>query len=389
MTGILDYIAEETNGKTYKSHRFCFDAEFKLPSLAYDDNPEFTLQRDRLGETDTNLRTTKDLSEFARKIQSQRPLFTFFLDGSRRVYKIDDIEYTRRIFPAIGGQIGVACCERQSPDVFRTVAFQGDRVLSLPALATSGENRPELFLGRLVQKINENERLKRFGVAFNQILTYKADKIESGKKEEYMDRGTATVQDRMVECEKIVVDDLVRQNLLDQDNYLIKDGSLQYSKTASGDFRELAKYRKNYRRVVGVSKSFNPESSKNKRGQSNAADIANLKQFHRTPAARYQFNRIGNVDFSVWFVRIRQTGYTDNPFAGIVKIEKVLVTEDEIEHGLESSEIDLITANIINERNPVCYGKDQRWANHLYPIYMTERLIKSKYLSDVHFINLF
>ena len=97
----------------------------------------------------------------------------------------------------------------------------------------------------------------------------------------------------------------------------------------------------------------------------------------------------GNVDFSVWFVRIRDTDYTGNPFAGILKLEKVLVTEDEIENGLETSEIDRITANIINERNPVCYGKDQRWANHLYPVFLTENFIKSKYLSDIHFINLF
>ena len=73
----------------------------------------------------------------------------------------------------------------------------------------------------------------------------------------------------------------------------------------------------------------------------------------------------------------------------MLKIEKVLVTDEEIERGLESSEIDRITANIINERNPVCYGKDQRWANHLYPIYLTETYIKSQYLSDLHFINLF
>jgi len=389
MSGILDFIADETGGKTYRSHRFCFDAEFKMPTLAYDDNQDFTLQRNKFGETDTTLTTTKDLSSYAKKIQGETPLFRYFLDGSRRVYKVDDIEYNKRIFPAIGGQIGVACCERRSPDILRSVKFYGKRLLSLPRLATSGQNNEGQFLGRLVQQINQNERLKRFGIEFDEILVYSADRAESGKKEEYMDRGTATIQDSMVESEKIVVDALVRENQLDQDNYLIKDGSLQYSKTATGDFRELANYRKNYRNVVGVSKSFNPESSKDRRGQSNAANIAKLRPFHRTPAARYQFNRIGNVDFSVWFVRIRNTDYSGNPFAGVLKIEKVLVTENEIENGLETSEIDRISANIINERNPVCYGKDQRWANHLYPVYLTETLIKSKYLSDIHFINLF
>jgi hypothetical protein len=56
---------------------------------------------------------------------------------------------------------------------------------------------------------------------------------------------------------------------------------------------------------------------------------------------------------------------------------------------LNSEEVDLITTNIINERNPVCYGSDSRWANHLYPVYLTESFIKSKYLSDLNFLNLF
>jgi len=78
-----------------------------------------------------------------------------------------------------------------------------------------------------------------------------------------------------------------------------------------------------------------------------------------------------------------------SPFDGVLKIEKVLVREQQEEEGLDSDEIDIISANIINERNPVCYGTDKRWAKHLYPVYLTERYIKSQYLSDLHFINLF
>lgn len=67
----------------------------------------------------------------------------------------------------------------------------------------------------------------------------------------------------------------------------------------------------------------------------------------------------------------------------------MLMTGKEAENGLESDEIDMITANIINERNPVCYGNDARWANHLYPVYMTECYCKSRFKSDMSFINLF
>ena len=72
-----------------------------------------------------------------------------------------------------------------------------------------------------------------------------------------------------------------------------------------------------------------------------------------------------------------------------MKIEKILITDKENEEGLDSDLIDIITGNIINERNPVCYGKDTRWANHLYPVYLTEQFLKSRFLSDLHFLNLF
>jgi hypothetical protein len=41
MTKVLQYLADQTNGITYKSHRFCFDAELNLPSLTYDDDKGF------------------------------------------------------------------------------------------------------------------------------------------------------------------------------------------------------------------------------------------------------------------------------------------------------------------------------------------------------------
>lgn len=81
--------------------------------------------------------------------------------------------------------------------------------------------------------------------------------------------------------------------------------------------------------------------------------------------------------------------FTTNTFDGILKIEKILVTDEQIESGLDTEEVNLISANIVNERNPVCYGADFRWANHLYPIYVTETYAKSKYLSNTLFLNLF
>jgi hypothetical protein len=194
----------------------------------------------------------------------------------------------------------------------------------------------------------------------------------------------------MIESEKKIVAALSDKQLINQTKYLTKDGSLQYKPMKTSDFKELSKFKNHYKSVVGISKMFNPELCRNKDGKSNADKIADLKLFNRTPVYKYQTEIVGSdVFFAIWYVRIREKEHSASPFAGVVKIEKILITEDEMENGLDSQEVDFITANIINERNPVCYGKDDRWANHLYPIYLTETFIKSKYLSDINFLNLF
>ena len=46
-------------------------------------------------------------------------------------------------------------------------------------------------------------------------------------------------------------------------------------------------------------------------------------------------------------------------------------------------------SELIKEAYPVCYGKDSRWGNHLYPIHLTEALCKATYIDSTIFMNLF
>lgn len=386
MEGILKLLETETDGKCYKSFRYCADEELRIPTISYEDNQSFSVLKDRYGETDTTLKETKSLSLLAKKIHQDKPLFQFFLDGSRRTYKIDDIEINRKIFPVIAGQLGVACCERTSPSKFKAAEFDNSLVLSLPTAANPNAKNPELFFNLLKDKINSTDRIKNSPVKFSRVLSYSST-VEEGEKFEH--KGIAQIQNEMYTTEVKIVASLWQKNLLKEDAYLIKDGSLAYSKMQTGDFRELTKIKNNYKRVIGISKLFNPELCKDKSGKSNANKIANLGLYHRTPAYMHQDSYTGDAKFAIWYLRIRDAKRTDSPFAGVVKIEKILVTDDELENGLHTEEVDIISANIINERNPVCYGKDSRWANHLYPVYLTERFIKSQYLGDIHFMNLF
>lgn len=397
MGNILPLLEESTNGKCYRSFKYCTERDQSVPTVDYDENQSFTILKDRYGETDTSLKKVKNLHGLAQKISNDEPLFRFFLDGSRRTYKVDDIEVNRRIFPIIAGQIGVACCERKSPSSFKSRQLEKNLVMALPSEANPEVKNADLFFSNLRDKINGVEKVKRTGIQFSKVLSYSSRLIETPGDVEnkmYEHLGIAMIQDEMIDCEKKIVASLAAKNLLNESSYLLKDGSLQYKPMKTGEFKELTKIKNNYRNVIGISKSFNPELSKDRSGKSNAALIADLPLYHRTPAYVFQHeiekqSYLGDYKFSIWYVRIRDHVRTESPFAGVVKVEKILITDKENEEGLESALVDIITANVINERNPVCYGRDSRWANHLYPIFLTEQFLKSNYLSDLHFLNLF
>lgn len=386
MNEILKFIAELTGGTYYKAFRYCFEG-VEVPTVAYDDNQDIIMSKDKIGETDKGLKKPKSLIDLAKKIRNEgKPLFRYFLDGSRRTYKVDDIAYGDRIYPVIAGQIGVGCCERNEPNSFKPSILGMQIVLSLPECADK-DGKSDLFFNSLVQKLNGLPILKKRTISLEKILSYSDRALKEGEKYEH--KGIAKIQDEMVETEKRLVLQLVKERKLNFDSYLIKDGSLEYKKIKGVDYKDLSAIKSNYQCVVGVSKAFNPELFKDSRKRNLAKKIADLPPFHRTPAFRYTNERAPGVEFSIWYLRIREINRTISPFDGVLKIEKILITDEEQEKGLDSDEIDNISANLINERHPTCYGVDSRWANHLYPVYLTEKYIKCNYISEMQFLNLF
>lgn len=373
-------LAQETDGNSFKTYKYCFE-KINVPTVVYDDTQEISFKK--YGETEC-FKGYKDLTEKANKISEFPPMFRFFLDGSRRTYKVDDVAYNNRIYPIVAGQIGVGCCERLNPNDVKVKKLYKSFVISLPECADK-DGKGNLFFNNLVKKVNSHPTLIARNISFEKILCYE----DRGDSDKYENKGIAAIQDEMIDIEKKIVVELVRAKALNEDSYLIKDGSLEYANVKTGDYRDLSLFKSNYRRVVGVSKSFNPEKCVDERGKSNATRIANLPLYNRTSAYMYQTDIVGEVRFGIWYIRIRDAKYSSSPFSGIVKIQKIMVTDQEQEEGIDSAEIDAISAHIINERNPVCYGSDDRWANHLYPIYLTEKYIKSQYLSDSYYLNLF
>lgn len=391
MGRILDYIAHETNGKCFTSFKYCYD-DSAAPNIEYGSSQEDSyINMKEYAESihDPNVRDMRTIAQMA---MQGPPLFKFFLDGSRRVYKVDDIQYDKKVFPIVSGQISVACCGREmnTDNTFKQfykVVEEAYPVVCLPITANEEGIDNGVYFNNLCNKINQLPFIKNGGYEIGKVLYY-LTKLEGNETLE--NKGIARIQDEMIDCEKRIVSWLMSKHLLTHKQYLIKDGSIQYKSMKHGDYKELTRIRNNYRHVVGVSKRFNPNLMKDNKNQSSAGQIANLPLYHRTPAFMWKpGEEWGNVNFAIWYVRIRERRYTTTPYSGILKIEKMLMTGDEAENGLETDEVDMITANIINERNPVCYGNDVRWANHLYPVYMTECFCKSRFKSDISFINLF
>lgn len=380
---ILDIIASETNGKSYKTYKYSFDSA-DTSSIDYDDNKQIVWKKS--GET-MPPKQAKDMREEAKRLMDEKPLFSFFLDGSRHTYKVDDIAYKNQVFPIIAGQVGISCCTRIEGEM-KPFKFEKRVAIALPKIANQGDDwRKSNFFPNLKKKINEQGyRLKENNVEFTDVIPYSTKKDEFERIE---NKGIAVIQDLMIKHEVKMVSEMVEQHVINSENYLLKDGSLEYKVDDIKNSREKRKFAGYFSFVVGVSKSFNPENCIDKNGKNNSNVIADLPLYHRTPVNMYTSERLPGMAYAVWYVRIRDKKYTLNTFDGILKLEKILTTEEQMEQGLDTEEVDLITANIINERNPVCYGADHRWANHLYPVYVTECYAKSKYMSTTMFMNLF
>ena len=377
---ILELIAETTYGKGWRTAKFELDAENSSAQIEYDAPEEFLLRHS--GET----RPPKPyavLADEAKKFAGAAQILNYFLDGSRRVYKIDDITYSSgsrsMIYPIVAGQVVAGCCRRVDRRL-REEKFVAEIVLSLPDVAKFDGR--DGFFPALVNKINA--RLADLPIRLAKILPYNTDRNPA---EKFEDRAVAKIMAHMHDTEKNLVAELVRRGKLDKKNYLVKDGSLEYRLPAEKNFNA-----KNYAFVVGVSKRFNPVLAQDTAGKINPALVADLPPLSRTPVTIFQREGTlhGGNQFAVWYLRLRDKKYSDSPFDGVVKVEKILVTDAERASGkIDTDEVNLLSAYLLNERNPVCYGADSRWANHIYPIFLTESFVKARFIATETFMQLF
>lgn len=396
MGVILDYIENdnENNFHCYKSSKIPLDDVY-TGSIVNENSDDKEIPNDSSGIfAEDCLRRINEVTIPKIYLDNKSSRFTYFLDGSRHIYKVDDIAIGNRIFPIVAGQTVVGCCKRNGRDSFKKANVSFNIILSLPEqFHTKGKS--EDFARSYCEKLNVALKAKnryakeRANVKISKIVFYKIDgpNIDKFDKNKFLNSAIAKIQNDMTDREQLMVNDLCLQKNLNDDNWLIKDGSLEYNSGYSNMPKDkFANMRANYRHVVGVSKSFNPDLLKNFEKKKMAQIIANLKPFQRTKAYKYQSEHSEQI-YAIWYVRLRkENNFRLNNFSDIVKCEKLMFNPKEL---ISTDEINAISAELIREAYPVCYGADSRWGNHLYPVYLTESFCKAQYINSEIFLGLF
>ena len=373
MGEILQVIEDLSGGTCYQTERFTLD-HFVLPE--YQDAGE-VFSKKKIFETNNKQGKNIKLS-----INNSVPsLFKYFLDGSRRTYKIVDFGTTDgKFLPIVAGQIGAAVCERQDKRLKKYYILRKN-VIAIPDRMGGEFDR----IAKRIPKIRIPKN-KANSVSIEQVLKYK---VKDRPDIPFENLAIAKIQTTMMDMEVSLIRQMVDSNKLETDNMLMVDGSLQFS--GVGDSDTIFKH------VIGVSKSFNPnipgllKSSKHKQIGNY---LTNLEFGERTPVYVYEIEgksrRNKKTKIGAWYLRIRPRDKAKRPLDGIIKIEKIATTRSQKEDGgFDTDMINEISRSILLERNVTCYGNDPRWANHLYPIYLTELFLKNSFVSDTFFLNIF
>jgi len=290
------------------------------------------------------------------------PILRYFLDGSRRTYKVADVIVNGRYLPIIAGQVGVAVLERpeEGPSLQPMRRFcRFKRVLAVPL---SEEDVQHL-----------SSVLEAHGTGF-EVYRY-----ETTRDADPIDLGIAKIMKEMHDLEVRIVLEMAEEHLLRNDRVMVIDGPLRFKNPF-----DIVQFRN----VIGISKTFRPTFSLGKgyKRQDVGTMAAKLAFGDRTSVFRMKDDQrvIG-----MWYLRLRRPSMMSNPLQGVVKVESFAIEPEEIEDGLSADRIDIISSHILRERNVTPYKTDPRWASHLYPIYLAESFIKASFVSDIRFKSLF
>jgi len=283
--------------------------------------------------------------------------FRYFLDGSRRVFSVADIVLSNQYYPIVAGQIGVAIIERLENGRYRPVLehCKFENVIAFPDKLGSAD------YGEIQEKLDDRTNRFKF-----RALTYKTSKTVPNM----MDLAIAKIMSEMHSAEISAVCAMADGGELSDERMMIIDGALQFAQQKF-EVRQ-------FRNVIGVAKSFqsNLTIGKGKKRQDIGALTKRLDEGDRTHVFGTKF---GKYHLGSWYLKLRPQKYMRSPLQGVVKVEAFAVGTDEEENGLDQARVNTISKALMSERNVTPYGKDARWAVHIYPVFQAEQYIKSRF----------
>ena len=386
---VLKYIVDHSDNRlsSYDTRKQMID-ESELETFAeFEDHSEDKVEvsaADKYAESNPVKEKWKIIdSEKIRQKLDKSPM-KYFIDGSRHVYKTGDVVISGVVYPVVAGQAIVGCCTRNNRNMLK-YDYTSRIILAMPDrydYDRIGEN----FFRKKTEEINEaiaKSGSRYNSIRFDAIVPYKTDGPKLVGRNKYLHQAIAVIQNEMMDQERLKVKELCDDHMLGDDAWLIKDGTLEYKKDFTNrpdEELDSAMFEHNMQNVIGVSKLFDPEllySVEPKIGRI----ISEMPSFARTNAFKYKHE---NREYCVWYLRIRQTPNKSSSISDVIKVEFIMTKGNKV----NSNRIDTISAHLINEAYPVCFGKDSRWANHIYPVYVTETYSKSKYINDQIIIKL-
>lgn len=381
---LLDIIRQETNSEIFKGNyaSACSSkcsVKIKDEDAGYESDSEAIRVWKGSAESARRSRTKKyvDLLPLSERYASGNgQVLSYFLDGSRQIIRAGEILYWHlggmsTVYPVMAAQIGVGYCRRVNKKLIPE-RIANEIVIALPSVVDLSKGKG--FFESMALKLSQGVLMQKLNLKVTAVLKYLP-----GKNSSLQDTAVAVIHSRMQEQEQALTEELTQQKKLNQENFLVKDGSLEHI-TMNAKKSQINALINNYRWVVGLSRSFTPEIRFNSQDKPNTEYIADTPVNHRTLAARFEGS--GGVEFAVWYIRLYDRSRTNSAFDGLIRVEKMLATKSEKDKGLDTDLIDTLSAYILNERNPVCYGR-------LYPVYLTESCIKSRYLGTESFLQLF
>jgi len=289
----------------------------------------------------------------------EKCLFRFFIDGSIRTHFLATGIEGRRSFPIELAQIGAVVVKRNEDGEIKVHDYNQKVLLLLP-------KQSQGISDTLWDELRKIERPD-----FLEIVDFTLSDTLSDAKKDPRDKAGAKARSEMHKLEIGLIKST--DSYRNEDTWLILDGSVQFIERDIWD----SWAGRQGPCLIGVAKSFKKDpifqfGRRSSQRKDITSVLAGLPHAYRTAV----FSAYGGK-VAFWYVRLREQKELDYPLMGVVKVELPCPDCTPVPSDLA----DLISRALVAERNVSPYGLDRRWHCSLYPIYIAEQVIKSKFFS--------